>query len=832
MRRIFPILALAAGAIVVVPPVARAQQRSGAPLVLEPLDWSPTAGWRRRAERVRTERLELLRRGDLRSLNAVRGAGPGGGGRPITFVMGALPTTAVVGAFHLPVIAINYRDIAVAGTPLYPVSAFQCLLFSRQPWTCGNFGDRPYSITSYYEELSQNRITMDGVVLPPVRMDSNAAYYTDGCKGFTIFGQTSCPSRPANRMALMMIAALDSINNGPGGDTIWSQFDNDGPDGQPNSGDDDGTVDFVTFLQPEVGGECIRNDPPPTGIWSHRFIISGWVSSMNAAVRPPSVASGVYLTRTPRRNAAGQAIPGEYLKVNDYTIQSQLGGITSCDGSAIMGIGTVAHETGHAFGLPDLYDTSGGTQGIGGWGLMGSGNYARPYSPSSYDAWSLLVLGWATVDTLGGNRTVTVGPRILTDTIFYARTSNPDEFLLAENRQAVRSDTAQMNPSLSSECPVQMNGRSLGFCAKSPGLLLWLINQAKINGGLSGNGVNVGPVHGVALFQADGLNQLRTPGSTNRGDRGDSYPGSTNNPKLTMLGSPGARGNLGNYLGFVIDQIAQLGNGLMSFRFTRREPSLIEAQGGAIIRVNGQNWTRYEEVIPGGDQVQLAADETQLLAGGKTRTQFLAWSNGGAREQTLVSNPQQPDTVRASFAIEHRLLLVTTGSGTVTSSAAGDLAQGVFLNEGTQVSLTASAGNGLVFAGWRGDTVTTSPTLTLTMQKGYDIEARFIGTVAVALQQAIQGLLGTQPLTLDQKVYLDELGNRNGIYDVGDLLALSRRDGLAAEAVAGAAAVQHAPADSRSPGRPPSSTDESLTTAPLPSAQRRTLSSQNHQGSR
>ena len=70
-------------------------------------------------------------------------------------------------------------------------------------------------------------------------------------------------------------------------------------------------VDFVTFLQPEVGGECRSNVPVPTGVWSHRFVISGWTGQM-------------YTTRTPW---AGH--PGQFIRVNDYTIQSQLGGINA-----------------------------------------------------------------------------------------------------------------------------------------------------------------------------------------------------------------------------------------------------------------------------------------------------------------------------------------------------------------------------------------------------------------------------------------------------------------------------------------------------------------------
>lgn len=750
MPRTLLLLAILAAAAA---PGAYAQGSGQGPTLLEPFDWGPNAAWRRRANTVRDTRMQLLRSGNIRALNAVRG---GSVFAPSLRVAGGLPT-AVTGAFRVPVILVAYQDVSVP----YPLADYQCLLFSRTPMACGLVGDHPYSVTTYYEELSHHRISMDGVVFPTVRMDSVGAFYTDGCKGVTVTNNTNCPSHPeGNRMALMLKAALDSISNRPGADTVWGQFDNDGPDAVPNSGDDDGVVDFVTFLQPEVGGECTQNVPVTTGVWSHRFTISGWTGQQ-------------YVTKTLRRTAGGQPIPGQFIRVNDYTIQSELGGSTSCLPGEIMGVGTVSHETGHAFGLPDLYDTRGSTQGIGGWGLMGSGNYSRPYSPASYDAWSLNALGWATIDTLGASRTITAGARLLTDTIFYARLHQPDQHVLLENRQSVLSDTAHMNPALPSTCPM------LGFCAKSPGLLVWLIDEAKVLASRAFNTVNFGTPQGVALVQADGLNQLRSSGSRNRGDRGDPYPGSSGNTKLSILTSPAARDNFGGYFGFILDQIQDLGNGSVRFRFTRREPTVITAQNGAQVRVDGQLWDRYEEVVPPGDQVQVSVEELQTLDAGKTRARFLAWSNGGPREQTLISHPTKPDTLAASFSLEHRLLLLPVAGGVTTSSVSGDLSQGVFLTAGALVTLTASAAPGFVFAGWRGDTVATSPTLQLTMQKGYDIEARFVASVAVVAADAVADVLGTPRLTDVQRTFLDELGNRNGMLDVGDLLAMFRRSGQA-----------------------------------------------------
>jgi M6 family metalloprotease-like protein len=743
MRRFFLSLSLLAAAQTT---GAAAQGPVSVPVLREPTDWGPDAAWRRRGRAVRTLRMELLRSGNLSALNAIRG----GPFFTPSIVMAGGGATAVAGAFHIPVIAIAYRDVAVP----YSRDEYQRILWSRTP------GDRPYTVTTYYEELSHNRISLDGIVFEPVRMDSVAAYYTDGCNGITISGVTNCPARPVNRMGAMLVAALDSISNRPGSEDAWGPFDNDGPDGLPNSGDDDGVVDFVTFLQPEVGGECRSNIPPATGIWSHRFVISAWHGQP-------------YVTKTLRRGPGGLPVPGQFIRINDYTIQSGVGGISACDGNSIMAVGTVAHETGHAFGLPDLYDTRSNTEGTGGWSLMGSGNYSRPYSPASYDAWSLTALGWATIDTLGSSRTVTANARLFSDTIFYARTANPQEFMLVENRQAVLSDTAHMNPLLPATCPM------LGFCAKLPGLLLWLIDEAQVAAGIASNGVNTGPLHGVALIQADGLNQLRTPGSRNRGDRGDAYPGSTGNPRLSLLSNPSARDHFGSYLGFIVDRITQLGGTAMSFRFTRRMPSVVEGRNGGQVRVEGVLWDRFEEVIPQGDQLQISADSLQLIAGGKTRLTFLGWNIPGPRVRVLVSG-NQPDTLFAGFSVEHRLRLITSGSGTVTSSLGADLGPGVYLAGNIAVRLTATPAPGFIFVGWRGDTVATQPVLDLVMRKGYDLEARFVPQISIARLAAASDLLGTPSLSAAERSYLDELGNRNGLYDVGDLLALYQRLGLAA----------------------------------------------------
>ncbi len=68
------------------------------------------------------------------------------------------------------------------------------------------------------------------------------------------------------------------------------------------------------------------------------------------------------------------------------------------DESNLAILGVLAFETGHFFGLPDLFDTGPAPQdswGIGAWGIMGLGAWnANGYVPPHPSAWSKLRLGW------------------------------------------------------------------------------------------------------------------------------------------------------------------------------------------------------------------------------------------------------------------------------------------------------------------------------------------------------------------------------------------------------------------------------------------------------
>ena len=86
------------------------------------------------------------------------------------------------------------------------------------------------------------------------------------------------------------------------------------------------------------------------------------------------------------------------------------------------GVGVIAHETGHDYGLPDEYDSSYlGDSTSGFWTIMASGSYGNDGTngignrPVSFDAWDKWQLGWLTpqvVDPLAnGKSELKLGPQ-------------------------------------------------------------------------------------------------------------------------------------------------------------------------------------------------------------------------------------------------------------------------------------------------------------------------------------------------------------------------------------------------------------------------------------
>jgi M6 family metalloprotease-like protein len=251
----------------------------------------------------------------------------------------------VSGNFHIPIFCVKY---STTGADPFPTSSLQTKLFVTQS---------PETMSQFYNEISYGDLQVTGTVYGWTTLPQTGAYYAGSgtCDGL-------CGTAHIPQLINSTLSANDASIN-------FGQYDNDGPDGVPNSGDDDGYVDFVSFVHPQSGAEC----GAAGHIWSHRFSLSGW-------------GAAPYVTNDPRTG-------GGFIQIDDYTIQP----VFNCDNVSLIDIGVFCHEFGHAFGLPDLYDTNGGAEGCGWWDLMSAGNWNQPTSPSHMGAWSKTFLGWTNV---------------------------------------------------------------------------------------------------------------------------------------------------------------------------------------------------------------------------------------------------------------------------------------------------------------------------------------------------------------------------------------------------------------------------------------------------
>jgi hypothetical protein len=216
----------------------------------------------------------------------------------------------------------------------------------------------------------------------------------------------------------------------------------------------------------------------------------------------------------------------------------------------------------------------------------------------------------------------------------------------------------------------------------------------------------------------------------------------------------------------------------MAFRYVAYRSVFASNHPEALIAVNGSLVSRLDQFFSPGTVIQLASDSVQADQSGRSRFEFLAWSDGGSRVHSVTAR-ETPDTIVAQMAAQHRLRMSVQGGpeSSVSFALAGDIANGVFLAEGSGVTLRATPHPGSVFAGWTGDTVTVTDTLTLQMLRPFDLTANFVQVREVALAEAANVLFGNALLAPEQVSYLDVVGNRNGVYDLGDFLAAVVRTG-------------------------------------------------------
>jgi M6 family metalloprotease-like protein len=363
----------------------------------------------------------------------------------------------VSGVKKFPIAFTRFPDL----TNQYPIDNFQAMVFS-DTWRSG-------SARKYYQEVSYGQLNITGTCSGWFVSDSNRAYY-GYANGFV----------RAARLVKEIAKKADSLID-------YAQYDNDG----------DGYVDCFTVVHTGYGREESGNG---ADIWSHSWTFS-------------QAGVGVDTTNDPDPNH-----PGQYIKIDGYVCDPERSNYSN-NGTMVC-IGVFCHEWGHALGLPDLYDTNGGGEGLGNWCLMADGswggNSSSPWKPVQMSVWSKLELGWLNPIAIRSQNLYSLPP-VETNAKAYwliARQRTFTEYFLVENRQKTLCDSLLYNS----------------------GLLIYHIDDSVILRRNAADQVNAGGTgwkYGVALEQADGYDNLFN--GSNRGDAGDPYPGSSNNTNYDSL---------------------------------------------------------------------------------------------------------------------------------------------------------------------------------------------------------------------------------------------------------------------------------------------------------
>jgi M6 family metalloprotease-like protein len=341
------------------------------------------------------------------------------------------------------------------------------------------------SVRDYYNKVSYGQVDIYTVNLPSsmgwVRASQTYSYYVDNN-----YGTDSPYPHNSQKLAEDVVDALHNAG------VDFSLYDNTGS----------GVTAPIMLIHAGPGAEFTGS---PNDIWSHSW-----------SLQNPRTYNGV--------------------TIRDYTIMPEYWTTVNA-ATSDMTIGVFAHEMGHGFwSLPDLYDRTYSSNGIGDWSLMSTGSWNGPNGlgggPAWPDAWCRVQMGFVTPTEIQGTVTGQSIPQTYNNPApahtvlrLSSTTLGSQEYFLIENRQQTPNTYDAYLP--------------------GSGLLIYHVDEAMWNYSLwNDNPCTVFPPCScnpaahflVALLQADGLLQLEK--KLSYGDTGDPFPGSTNKRAWSMATNP------------------------------------------------------------------------------------------------------------------------------------------------------------------------------------------------------------------------------------------------------------------------------------------------------
>ncbi|MGD9140329.1 MAG: M6 family metalloprotease domain-containing protein [bacterium] len=387
------------------------------------------------------------------------------------------------------------------------------------------FGAGEASMRSYFLEVSYGIFDLKGDVRGWYR--SGALYDdivnpTDICGekndyGLDISPSAVDPSRSDFPLNVWGIVA-EAVHLADG-DVNFALYDNDGPDGTPNSGDDDGYVDFLVVVHPGLGAEHFNGSC--NDIWSLKSDLEAYGPTSG------TTADGV--------------------GIGPFVIAPELGEI-----------GVFAHEVCHLLGLPDLYNSETGDPVVGDYCLMDMGAWGGPQHaggrvPSHLSAPMKYFLGWLEPTSVCLSCGIdSLVPAIVQPSETW-RTGSAYEIL----RNPGGMDWTEKAPGDGEYFLIENRYSSLGFFddyLDGNGLLIWKVDESQPD--------NNNPDMRLAeVIQADG------DGSTSASES-DLWPGTLYKTEFTPYSEPASSLAGGRFSGVAIESIRK--NSTFTYRMDIR----------------------------------------------------------------------------------------------------------------------------------------------------------------------------------------------------------------------------------------------------------------------
>lgn len=229
------------------------------------------------------------------------------------------------------------------------------------------------------------------------------------------------------------------------------------------------------------------------------------------------------------------------------------------DGFGLGVLGTIVHKLFRQLGAPDLWNVYTGKVAVGGWDIMGYGQWMmHGFWPSGPGAFTREFLGWTeVVEVFQGSFSISPS-----DTVYRVPLSDT-EYLLIENRQR--------DPDGDGMC----GAHERDFGLPGSGILIWRIDETRLGDHILSNTVNVDPDHqGVTLLEADGIQDFNTYYYdlfyTSEGSQWDPWKRDGYAWLLTPETTPSTEASWGGRTGVTVDVTSISGN-VMTFTVSRED---------------------------------------------------------------------------------------------------------------------------------------------------------------------------------------------------------------------------------------------------------------------